>query len=77
MAPSGMRCRTSQLLVFAGSARRLSPFYAGSPVCVCEQNLLTYYLLTCEQHLLRLASYASRHRLVVVWARVRAAFGDG
>ena len=37
VAPSGMRCRTSQL--FAGSARRLSPFSAGSPVCV-----LTYLL---------------------------------
>ena len=38
VAPSGMRCRTGQL--FAGSARRLSPFSAGSPVCVCEQHLL-------------------------------------
>ena len=43
-APSGMRCHTSQL--FAGSARRLSLF----PLDLQH---------VCEQHLLRLASYAS------------------
>ena len=43
-APSGMRCHTSQL--FAGGARRLSLF----PLDLQH---------VCEQHLLRLASYAS------------------
>ena len=44
MAPPGMRSHTSQL--FAGSARRLSLF----PLDLQH---------VCEQHLLRLASYAS------------------
>ena len=43
-APSGMRCHTSQL--FAGSARRLSPF-------------LLVLQCVCEQHLVAVASYPS------------------